>query len=202
MYQNKALEIARELNAKFEISQSLLSIGQTLQKQGKTNEAVRYFRDAIIVSQEIQFKEQLKISWWTGRSYATMGDFKNAYTYDTLFRSIKDTLYNTDNDKATIASIQFRNWQKETEIISTTADQALKAATIQRQRIVNYAAAITGFLLILVILGFYNRYKYVRKTNKIIKDERDRSKELLLNILPEETARVVGNQWPCQNTLL
>jgi adenylate cyclase len=40
-----------------------------------------------------------------------------------------------------------------------------------------------------VIGGFYNRYRYIRKTNKIIKNERDRSKELLLNILPEETAR-------------
>ncbi len=41
----------------------------------------------------------------------------------------------------------------------------------------------------IMAVGTYNRYKYVRKTNKIIKDERDRSKQLLLNILPEETAK-------------
>lgn len=191
MYQNKALEIARELNAKFEISQSLLSIGQTLRRQGKTQESIQYFRNAILVSKEIDAKEQLKDSYGgLAKAYAMIGDFKNAYTYDTLFRSIKDTLYNTDNDKK-LQQLQF-NFEiekKETEIDLLTADQALKSATIQRQRIVNYAAGITGFLLILVIVGFYNRYKYVRKTNKIIKDERDRSKELLLNILPEETAR-------------
>ena len=42
--------------------------------------------------------------------------------------------------------------------------------------------------MLLVIGGFYNRYQYVKKTSKIIKNERDRSKKLLLNILPEETA--------------
>jgi adenylate cyclase len=191
LYQNKALEIARELDAKFEMSQSLLSIGQTLRRQGKAVESIRYFRDAVAFSREIDAKEQLKDSYGgLAKAYATIGDFKNAYTYDTLFRSIKDTLYNTDNDKK-LQQLQFNFdiGKKEAEIDLLTADQALKAATIQRQRIVNYAAAITGFLLILVILGFYNRYKYVRKTNKIIKDERDRSKDLLLNILPEETAR-------------
>jgi adenylate cyclase len=191
MYQNKALEIARELNSKFDISQSLLSIAQTLRKQGKAKESIHYFRDAIIFTKEIDAKEQLKDSYGgLAKAYSTIGDFKNAYTYDTLFRSIKDTLYNTDNDKK-LQQLQFNFdiGKKEAEIDLLTADQALKAATIQRQRIVNYAAAITGFLLILVIVGFYNRYKYVRKTNKIIKDERDRSKELLLNILPEETAR-------------
>jgi class 3 adenylate cyclase len=53
----------------------------------------------------------------------------------------------------------------------------------------NVAAGITGFLLVLLLIGFYNRYLYTRKTNKIIENERDRSKELLLNILPAETAR-------------
>jgi class 3 adenylate cyclase len=98
-------------------------------------------------------------------------------------------LYNTNEDKK-IQQLQF-NFnidKKEAEISLLTKDQALKDATIQRQKILNYAAVVTGFLLLLVIGGFYNRYKYVRKTNKIIKEQRDRSKELLLNILPEETA--------------
>jgi len=123
-------------------------------------------------------------------AYAKTGNYKKAYTYDTMFGSIKDTLYNTANDKK-VQQLQFNFdiGKKEAEIDLLTKDQALKEATIQRQRIVNYAAGTTGFLLILVIIGFYNRYKYVRKTNKIIKNERDRSQELLLNILPEETAR-------------
>jgi class 3 adenylate cyclase len=97
--------------------------------------------------------------------------------------SIKDTLYNSDEDKK-IQQLQF-NFnldKKETQI-------QLQSATIERQKTINIAAGISGSLLILMLVGVYQRYKFIRKTNKIIQDERDRSKELLLNILPEETAR-------------
>jgi class 3 adenylate cyclase len=100
-----------------------------------------------------------------------------------LLTGIKDTLYNTDEDKK-IQQLQFNS-----EIEKKENDIKLQDATIQRQKIVNWAAGISGFLLLIVAIGTYNRYKYIRKTNKIIQNERDRSKELLLNILPEETAR-------------
>ncbi|MFM9074079.1 MAG: adenylate/guanylate cyclase domain-containing protein, partial [Bacteroidota bacterium] len=43
-------------------------------------------------------------------------------------------------------------------------------------------------LVVIIAIVIYQRYAFARKTNAIIQAERDRSKELLLNILPEETA--------------
>lgn len=191
LYQNKSLEIAKKLEAKLEMTQSLIGIAETQKKRGSHKLAISFYNDAKKIATEISARNELKLAYeGLGNSYASIGDFRNAYTYETLLSSIKDTLYNTANDKK-VQQLQF-NFdieKKEAEIDLLTKDQALKAATIQRQKIINYASAITGFLLLFVIMGFYNRYKYVRKTNKIIKEERDRSKELLLNILPEETAR-------------
>ena len=108
------------------------------------------------------------------------GNFEKAYGYDTLLSAVKDSLYNSDNDtKIQQLQFNFDIEKKEDEIDILTKDQALKSATIQRQRVVNYAAGITGFLLVMVLIGFYNRHRYTQKTNKIIKDERDRSKELV-----------------------
>jgi class 3 adenylate cyclase len=190
-YQNKALDIAKELNARLEVAQSLIGIATTHKKMKKYSLAIPFYRQAEQIAEEIGAKLPLKEAYeGLARSYAKTGDFKKAYAYDTLFSSIKDTLYNVNNDKK-IQQLQFNSdlSKKEAEISLLTADQALKNATIQRQRILNYAAVITGFLLILDVAGFYNRYQYIRKTNKIIKNERDRSQELLLNILLEETAR-------------
>jgi len=192
-YQNKALEIAKGkgLDAKLEIAQSLIAIATTYKKMRNYSQSIPFYREAENLAKEISAMVPLKDAYeGLARAYAKTGDFKKAYAYDTLYSSIKDTLYNADNDRK-IQQLEFNSelGKKEAEISLLTADQALKEATIQRQKIVNYAAGITGFLLILVLMGFYNRYRYVRKTNKIIKDERDRSQDLLLNILPEETAR-------------
>lgn len=191
MYHNKALEIAQKLEGKLEMTQSLLGIASAQNKKGNYKVSIEFYRQAATLAKEIDAKPQLKDAFeGLAKAYAKTGDFRKAYTYETLYSSIKDTLFVVDDDKRKQElKFTFDLGKKEAEISLLTADQALKEATIQRQKIVNYAAAITGFLLILVILGFYNRYKYVRKTNKIIKDERDRSQDLLLNILPEETAR-------------
>lgn len=191
MYHNRALEIARKLDGKLEITQSLLGIASAQNKKGNYKVSIEFYRQAATIAKEIDAKQQLKDAYaGLARAYAKSGDFKKAYTYDTMYSSIKDTLYLVDDDKKNqLLQFNFDLGKKEAEIDLLTKDQALKEATIQRQKIVNYAAVITGFLLILVVAGFYNRYRYVRKTNKIIKDERDRSQDLLLNILPEETAR-------------
>ncbi|MDH4091894.1 MAG: tetratricopeptide repeat protein [Cyclobacteriaceae bacterium] len=189
-YHNQAVQITEKLGAQQLLAQSLLSLAKTLKKKGDLLKSIETSKRAQQISEEIKARQEIKNAYESlADSYANIGNFKNAYHYETLLSKIKDTLYNSNEDKK-IQQLQF-NFnidKKEAEINLLTKDQALKAATIQRQKIVNYAAAITGLLLLFVIYGFYNRYKYIRKTNKIIEQERDRSKELLLNILPEETA--------------
>lgn len=52
----------------------------------------------------------------------------------------------------------------------------------------NFSIAVGG-LIFLIALGLGFQYFYIKKTNKTISDEKKRSEELLLNILPIETAR-------------
>jgi adenylate cyclase len=189
-YHEKAIKIAENVDAKFELAQSIVGLARTQKLHGHLSQAITSYQRAQKIAEEVKARKELK-DIYEGLTdlYARNGEFKKAHTYGTLLTGVKDSLYNTDNDKK-IQQLQF-NFdieKKEGEIDLLTKDQALKAATIQRQRIINYATGITGFLLLLVLIGFYNRHRYTQKTNKIIKNERDRSKELLLNILPSETA--------------
>ena len=190
-FHNEAVALAQDFDSKLYLAQSLLSLASTKNLKNDFRGSIISYKQALTISEEIKARQEIKKAYeGLTEQYAKLGDFRNAYMFSNLLTQIKDTLYNTNEDKK-IQQLQF-NFdieKKESEIDLLTKDQALKEATIQRQKIVNYAAGVTGFLLILVIMGFYNRYKYVRRTNKIIKDERDRSQELLLNILPEETAR-------------
>ena len=183
-YHKQAIGIAEKMDAKLELTQALLGLASTQAMQGKVWDAVSAYTRAESIGEEVNARKEMKIAYEElSKAYASMGDFENAYFYEKRFSAIKDTLFNNDEvNKIQQMQFNFDMDKKETEI-------KVQDVTIQRQKILNYAAAITGFLLILLVIGMYNRYIYTRKTNKIIKDERDRSKELLLNILPEETAR-------------
>ncbi len=183
-YHNQAVEVTEKLGAQQFLAQSLLSLAKTENKKGDLKKSIETYRRAQKISEGIKARQEVKKSYESlAEAYARLGDFKNAYLYESLLTKVKDTLYNTDEDKKKQQlQFNFDIEKKESQI-------QIQGATIERQKTINIAAGISGFLLLMLAVGSYQRYKFVRKTNKIIKDERDRSKELLLNILPEETAR-------------
>jgi class 3 adenylate cyclase/tetratricopeptide (TPR) repeat protein len=183
-FHRQAIDVCERLDAQFELAQSLLSLGKSEYKMGQIKQSIATNERALKIAKEVDAPQERKKAYEAlSVSYAELRDFSKAYRYEKLLTGIKDTLYNTDEDKK-IQQLQFNAdmEKKESEI-------QLQDATIQRQKAINVAAGISGSLLILMLVGVYQRYKFIRKTNKIIQDERDRSKELLLNILPEETAR-------------
>jgi adenylate cyclase len=191
LYQNRALDIASGLDAKFEETQSLLGLAETQRKKGSQQLWISNLLKAVELAREVSAGNELKQAYeGLAKAYSSLGDFKKAYTYEALYSGIKDTLYNTANDKK-VQQLQF-NFdieKKQSQIDLLTKDQALRELAIQRQKAISYAAGITGFLLLIMAVGAFNRYRYVQRTNKIISDEKERSETLLLNILPAETAR-------------
>ncbi len=69
--------------------------------------------------------------------------------------------------------------EKESEI------QVLKE---KKQKNIIYASVIALVLIFLLALSLHRRYHFAKKTNIIIEAEKNRSENLLLNILPKETA--------------
>jgi adenylate cyclase len=193
-YHNEAIELSESVGAKLPLAQSLISKAKSLRKQGNLKNSIENYRDALTIAEEIRARPEMKLAYEAlAGLYSEVGDFKNAYTYESNLTQLKDTLYNSNEDKK-IQQLQFNF-----EIEKKESQIQLQDATIQRQKIVTYAIAISGFLLLILAIGSYNRYKFVRRTNKIIQDERDRSKELLLNILPEETARELETNGSAQS---
>ncbi|MDZ4715236.1 MAG: adenylate/guanylate cyclase domain-containing protein [Cytophagales bacterium] len=186
---HEAIEIADKLNAKLELTQALLGLAATQVKQGRIKDAISTFSRAEYIGESVRARQEMKTAYEElSKAYASIGDFRNAYLYESKFSYMKDTLFNNDEiNKIQRLQFNFDIDKKEAEI-------KVQEVTIQRQKTFNYAAAIVGVLLVTMVGGIYNRYRYIRKTNKIIKKERDRSKELLLNILPEETAHELETQ--------
>ena len=190
-YQKEAYNMAEGLEAKLEMTQSLRGLAETYSDQNNFQSAILTYKRAELLSEEIGSNYELKFAYeGLAHSYEQVKDFANAFKYQKLYTDIKDTLYNAEMDKRIqLLNLNLDIEKKQSDIDLLTKDIVLQELSLQRQKIAIYAAGSSGFLLFLLAIGLFNRYKYVRKTKKIIEDEKDRSEKLLLNILPLETAQ-------------
>lgn len=181
--QQKAYNIAEKLNGQLDMTRALLSLANTQRAKGDNREAIRHYLHGVEVGKAIHANIELKdIYKGLADSYGELKDFKNAYLYQQLLLGVKDTLYNIDTDKKLGTLLfNFELEKKENRISLLTKDQEIKAQEIKRQRLVKNGF-IGGFAIVLLFAGVF-----FAQRNRISK-EKKRSDELLLNILPEETA--------------
>ena len=113
------------------------------------------------------------------RIYEKQGRLDSALFY----RNISDSLTAIINDKEDLASIAFHRQQRAVD--KNNFENRLKINKVrQRQTLF----AIGGLLILVLAGGLYSRLRYVKKSKTIIELERDRSDNLLHNILPAEVA--------------
>jgi len=189
-YQKEAYAIAESMESKHGMAQSLVGLGESQQSNGELKASLNSFEQAVSLGNEIGSKSILKDAYYgLALTNEKLDKYQEAFKYHTLFSALKDSIFNTETDDK-IKRLQFTYEidKKQTEIDLLTRDQKLKELEIQQQKFFNYAAIVMGFLLFLLIGGLFNRFKFIRRTNRIIEREKERSDELLLNILPEETA--------------
>ncbi len=189
-YQTEAYQLAMAMDAKLEMAQSLLSLAETYERKGDIPEAIATFDRAKELSIELDATYEIEQAYkGLADSYAKTSNYKKAYTYLNLYSDIKDTLYNAEMDKKLQAqTLHYEIEKKEGQISLLEKDQELRTLEIRRQKAIRNATIAFGGLLLVLVGGLFNRYRYTQRVNKIIQKEKDRSEELLLNILPEEVA--------------
>jgi adenylate cyclase len=175
-YQTQALKQATDLKSKNDIALSLLGLAETHESKGDLQNAIKYYSEAKGISIQIGADYQLKSAYQgLSNTNAALGDFKQAYENQNSLMEIKDRLFTLDSEKK-IGTLQFSFdlYKKEQDLVD-------KQEQIKRQKLVRNGF-IGGFAIVLLFAGVF-----LSQRNRISK-EKKRSDELLLNILPEETA--------------
>ncbi len=188
-YLDQAYQNAKENNQQLQMVQSLIELGKVYQNND-FQKALKAFKEAESLANEMGIRFELKdIYEGLSVAYANQGDYVNAFKYQTQLIAKKDSLFNVaTDDKIRGLQFDFDLEKKEDEIGLLEQEAEIADLKAKRQKFVIYGTIISLILVFVLALGTYNRYKYEKRTNKIIEDEKDRSEKLLLNILPEETA--------------
>ncbi|MBL7473366.1 adenylate/guanylate cyclase domain-containing protein [Robertkochia sediminum] len=160
------------------------------QEQGDMKQALNYANRAMEIAEATNATSKLADTHLNLYEIEkTKGNATKALEHYIIHQEYKDSLLN-------LSSIQeMYNMNKNYEVASVQKEVDLmeKEAEIQelrayRSKIISFIAAGAVILLLLLIFGLFNRFKYIRKTSRIIEQEKERSDQLLRNILPDETA--------------
>lgn len=181
---NEAISILEELEDYYPISVYLTYMSDIYLRKEDFSAALAYAKRSLDLATTYSLKDQisdanLKLS----ELYEENGNLAASYKYYKDHIKYRDSVINLKNVQAAADErTNFEVAQKQAEL--DLVDQRRK-----NQQTIAIATAITSVLIALLAFGLYRRYQFTRKTNKIIEEERNRSDNLLLNILPEETAQ-------------
>jgi class 3 adenylate cyclase len=201
-YQIQAYEIARERNAKLEMTHILIGLAETYRMTGNTSAALEALDKAEVIAEDINANNQLK-DIYEDKSYfyADLSMYNKAYEYRLLLSDVKDSLFNIQNAKS-MERMQF-NYdleKKENQIALLVKDNELKALEVERQslqmerqRILRNA--LSGGLILILVIAFilYRNFRMKVKSNRMLGAQKQQIESLLLNILPAPVAKELQN---------
>ena len=183
-YYKSALAISDSIGNKFSMIYNLIGLGDVSRKTGDAMKGAGYLRQARALAQEIGalYPEKDALQGLT-ELYSGTKQFDSAFKYLMLFADLKDTLLNQENiEEIARKELQYGFDKKIIE------EQLLSELEINKQKSRKNIFFISGLGVLLIAGGLWSRLRYIHKSRAIIQKEKDRSDELLLNILPAEVA--------------
>lgn len=123
-------------------------------------------------------------------AYKAMGNDPKALAYREQMASLDDSLNAVETNK------KLQQMEFEKVLLADSLKQEKEKAGVQlahqkevaQKDMVRNMLLGGGLLFVILSVGFFNRWRYVKHSRDVISVERDRSERLLLNILPAEIA--------------
>lgn len=186
----EAITMLSEMGNYYPIAVYLTYMSDIYAQRKEWRTAFDYASKSLNLARQYNLKEQisdanLKLS----ELYEKQGDYEKSLTYYRDHIIFRDSVTNIKavQEMADVRA-DFEVSQKQVEVDLLEKEAEVTELRNKRQRIVIYGTGITLILVVLLALGALSRNKFISKTNRIIAEEKLRSENLLLNILPEETA--------------
>ena len=189
-YLRDAIAVAVQKDASIEESKAYIELGNLYNKQDKLLKAAdNYFKGLDLIESTQVYRVKRDVYDGLASTYSKLGDYENAYTYQKLFSAMRDTIRNSDYEK-TLGNLrfQFDIENKEKEIALLNTENELTQVELERAKVSKRYFLVIAALLLLIVIGYVSRYRFVKRSNKKLAEERNKAETILLNILPKETA--------------
>ncbi|MFN0032456.1 MAG: adenylate/guanylate cyclase domain-containing protein [Flavobacteriales bacterium] len=180
----KALNISVEIGDDYQAMYYRHQLGSNAVSQKQYSKAILYFEEALPVARADSALKDLEIIYsGMQKANAGLGRYDEAYKYTLLYNTVHDSLNSEGSSKQlSLIRTEFETEKKQHQIDLLNKDNELQIKEISKQKLIrNSTIAGLGFLAIFLGIVFVQKRR--------ISKEKDRSENLLLNILPYETAQ-------------
>jgi len=177
-YYQKGYHSAEGFDSKRDMGQAKLGIANTKRESGDIKSAIADYKEAEELLKNIGLEDSydlVEVYEGLSASYSELKDYSNAFKYQTLLINLRKKIYDYEIDKKMANKLFTYNIDKKQGEVN------LQKEIVSRQKLIRNGF-IGGFAVVLLFAGVF-----LSQRNRISK-EKKRSDELLLNILPAETA--------------
>jgi serine phosphatase RsbU (regulator of sigma subunit)/tetratricopeptide (TPR) repeat protein len=173
-YREDALEETWRENAQKERVGILLGLASTYEDLKNPLKAIEYFREAEILAESIGLNEELSGAYeGLATNYAEIQDYPNAYKYLSLQNTVDDVMYRIESENMTTELMNsYQMEKKQNEITLLEQEAEIDQLKSKRQRGLIIGTAVFGLLILALAAGLYNRWRYVRRTNQQINEQK------------------------------
>ncbi|WP_273568995.1 adenylate/guanylate cyclase domain-containing protein [Maribacter halichondriae] len=190
-YLESSLEISESVNDVQGSASILLSIGDLYLDQGNNEKAIEYCKKGLALAKTVgDLGGQEYSCECLYEGYRAIGNINEALVYHEEMILIADSIQ-TEETAIKLQQIEFSKQVLKDSLVQVEKDMEVQMkhqAEVQKKDKNRNLAIGIGVICFLLAIGFFTRWRYVRKSRAIIEKEKNRSENLLLNILPAEIA--------------
>ena len=190
-YYNLCFKNAEEISSLQYISDSQIAIGNILHKLGNNKKAVEKCKTGLKIAKKLgSISVKKDACECLYKSYKSLNNNQLALTYYEKVNLFEDSLRSEETSNK-MMNMEFQKQQladsvafvKKETIIEQKHQEEVQRKEKQRNIII-----VTLCFMLVVAGGLWSSLNFVKKSRAALRIEKDRSEELLLNILPEEIA--------------
>jgi class 3 adenylate cyclase len=180
----QSADLAERAGDRQSLANTWANLSENLLLQGRATEAVRFGEQALQMGRATDHAESIqRAAGNLHAAYKQLGRIGLALEMHELFMAMRDSVRTDENTRMLLNQQYAYDYaQREALLVAEQEKKDAVAAEELRRRNLQRNAFIGGFVLMLALAG-----TFLLQRNRINK-EKERSEELLLNILPKEVA--------------
>ncbi|HPM01701.1 MAG TPA: adenylate/guanylate cyclase domain-containing protein [Candidatus Cloacimonadota bacterium] len=188
---NEAYSIYNKMGNKMGLTSSLSNFAYLYKSQGKYDLALDYAHKARLLAIETRNKQHALINYGTiVRLYQLKGDYKQAFKYFESYFDYKDSLYNVElSSRISEIQTKYDTEKKENENIMLRKDKQINELKLVKSTYWRNFLIISLILALIISALITVLYRNQKQTNHVIQAEKNKTDQLMLNILPLEIAK-------------